>query len=141
MLRTFIQVMAMSLVVISAFFLIKSVLLMSFAKVVSLLNRDWNYSVVEAKDLIKQRSDTLVGFILLLLSFMLSLINMLWPMRSSDFFANKLGIVFAILSSIVIFFSAMKWSNSLQEKWFNRVQEILDAESDTNDLAKKSKDE
>ena len=129
MVRTFIQVTAVSLVLIASFFLIKAELLISTAEIVELANRNWDYSLVEAENLIRQKSDTVVGFVLLLLSFLLSLINLLWPMRASDFRVSKLGVVLAILASVVIFFSAMKCANSLKQSWYNRVQEILKVES------------
>jgi len=129
MVRTFIQVTAVLLVLIASFFLIKAVILISLPEVVELANRDWDYSLVEAKNLIRQKSDTVVGFVLLLLSFLLSMINLLWPMRACDFRVSKVGVVVAVLASVVIFFSAMKCANSLQQGWYNRVMELLKAES------------
>lgn len=129
MIRTLIQITAVALVLISSFFLIKAGLLISIEEIAELANRDWNYSLVEAKNLIQQKSDTQVGFVLLLLSFFLSSINLVWPMKICDFRISKVGVIMAILVSVIIFFLAMKCADLLHDNLYNQYQEILKAKS------------
>jgi membrane protein YdbS with pleckstrin-like domain len=83
------------------------------------------------RNLTRQKADTTVGFVLLLASFVLSLINLLWPMRINDFTVSKKGVIIALIVSVVIFFVAYRLSRYLQQKWYTQAENIL----------KKSKDE
>lgn len=89
MLRTFIQVQALLSVLISSFFLIKGMLTLSAKDLAELSKSKWDYNTAVTKNLTQQRSDTIVGFALLLLSFLLQSINLLWPMRIDDFDVSK----------------------------------------------------
>ena len=85
----------------------------------------WGYHTGVAKNLVRQRVDTRVGFILLLLSFFLQTGNMLWPMRICDFAVNRKGVFVAIVVSILLFFSANFMSNVLYRNWYSRVEKML----------------
>src|SRR4030042_6721902 len=103
MFRTLLQVASLSFTVMAAFFLIKSVLWMSPKDMAELSRTRWNYSSPVTRNLAIQKADTLIGFVLLMLSFFLALANLLWPMRSCDFEVNHNGLILAVLLSIVIF--------------------------------------
>ncbi len=77
----------------------------------------------------KQKADTLVGFVFLMLSFSLSLANLLWPMRYCDFGVNRNGLIIAVLVSIVFFLGAYKASNVLQQHYYKQVEKILEKPS------------
>lgn len=123
--RTFIQVLALSIVLLSSFFLIKSTLMLSTTDLVMLSSTKWGYDLAVAKNLCQQRADTTIGFVLLLLSFMLQLLNMLWATRIGDFAVNKTGVVAAIIVAVLIFFIAYGASNLLYKTSFGHVEKML----------------
>lgn len=128
MIRTLLQVTALSFTVIAAFFLIKGVLRMSPKDMAELSQTRCGYSPPMTRNLAMQKADTLVGFVLLMLSFFLALANLLWPMRACDFRVNRNGVILAILVSIVIFISANKVSKILQQHYYQQAMDKLTAE-------------
>lgn len=128
MVRTFIQVLALSLTVIAAFFLIKSVIWTTPKDMAELSQSKWTYSLAIAKNLARQKADTIIGFVLLMLSLFIALVNLLWPMRGVDFAVNRNGVILAVLVSIVIFVVAYKASNILQQHYYKQVEQILKAD-------------
>jgi hypothetical protein len=125
MVRTFIQVTALLFTVISAYFLIKSVIEMTPKDIAELSTTRFDYNPPVVRSLSKQRADTLVGFALLMTGLVLSLANLLWPMRYCDFDVNRNGAILAVLVSIVIFLGACKASNVLQQHYYEQAEEIL----------------
>ena len=125
MVRTFIQVLALSLVLISSYFLIKGTILLSVQDLAKLSVPRWGYNLDIAKNLTRQQTDTKVGFVLLLSSFLLQLINILWPIRIKDFALDWKGAVIAIAVSILIFFVANSLSAHLYRKSYEQVESIL----------------
>ncbi len=125
MIRTFIQVLALSVVLLSSFFLIKGTLALSKKDLAELSTSKWGYNLDVARNLCHQRSDTIVGFALLLLSFFLQLTNLLWEIRIKDFAVNKAGVVIALITSVLIFFIAYSISDFLYKTSYRQVEEIL----------------
>jgi predicted secreted protein len=125
MVRTFIQVLALSVVLISSFFLIKGTLTLSTNDLVMLSSTKWGYDLAVARNLCHQRADTVVGFILLLLAFFLQLWNMLWSMRWKDFTVNKTGVITALIVSALVFLIAYGISDFLYKKSYSQIKEIL----------------
>lgn len=126
MLRTFIQVIALLLTITSAVFLIRSVAGMSVKDMAELSKTAYGgYTLRITENLARQKSDTVVGFSLLILSFLFALINLLWPMRFCDFVVDRKGVLIAIVVSIIISLVAYKISNSLHRKWCNQAKDIL----------------
>ncbi len=123
MVRTFIQVTALLHTFISAFFLIKGIIEMKSKDIAELSRPNWDSN--PARNLTKQKADTVVGFVFLMLSFSLSLANLLWPMRWSDFGINSYGLIIAVLICIVLFLGAYKASNILQQHYYHQVENIL----------------
>jgi len=126
MLRTFIQITALSLGVISSIFLVIAAMSLSVQDMIKLSQTPYGGTYRRmVKSLTKQKSGTIVGFLLLLFSFCLSLINFLWPMRCVDFEVNRNGIILAVLVSIVIFLGAYKASNVLQQHYYQQAENKL----------------
>jgi len=126
MVRTFIQITALSLVLISSYFLIKGVISLSAQDMIKLSQTTFGGTYMRmVKNLTQQKSGTIVGFVLLLASFFLSLINFLWPMRWVDFEVNCKGLILAVLVSIVTFLGAYKASNVLQQHYYKQAENIL----------------
>jgi len=126
MIRTFIQVEALLLVLISSYFLIRGMLSISVEDMIKLSQTTFGGTYMRmVKNLTQQKSGTIVGFVLLLASFFLSLINFLWPMRIGDFGINRNGVILAVLVSIMIFLGAYKASNVLQQHYYKQAENIL----------------
>lgn len=116
MLRTFIQVTSVSLALISSFFLLKGSLGLSVSDIAELSKSRWDYSPPVVKNLSKQQADTKIGLFLILASFVLQMINLMWPMRIGDFGVSKLGVVVAVLVAILILLSGLYASKHLTRK-------------------------
>ena len=127
MLRTFIQIMALTLTLLSAYFLIESALNMSVKDMTKLSGSSFGYSLSALESYTKQKANTVTGFALLMASFTLALINLLWPMRFDDFIVNKKGVIIALVLSIIIFFISNYTSKKLSNKWFEQGKEILES--------------
>jgi energy-coupling factor transporter transmembrane protein EcfT len=128
MVRTFIQVIALLLMAISAFFLIKSIIRVTPKDMAKLSQTRCGYSLPVTRNFAKQKADTVVGFVLLLSGLVFSLANLLWPMRIGDFGVNRNGVILAVLASVIIFLAAYKVSNVLQQHYYKQAEKILTAE-------------
>ena len=125
MLRTFIQVTTVIIVVISAFFLVRGIAFLSPQDLAELSKLKFQFDLNVARNLIYQRSDTIVGFSLLLLSFLLQMINLLWPMRIGDFAVNKKGVILALIVSTLLFMGSLATSDTLSRYTYKEVKGIL----------------
>ena len=131
MVRTFIQITALSLMLISSFFLVKGAISLSVQDMIKLSQTTYGGTYRRMlKNLTQQKSNTIIGFVWLLASFFLTLINLLWPMRSCDFAVNRNGVILAVLVSIVIFLGAYKVSNVLQQHYYQQAENILNQPKD-----------
>ena len=125
MIRTYIQITALLLVLLSSLLLIKGKITLSVESLAELSKSKWGYNLDVAKSLTQERADTIVGFIILLFSLFLQVANMLWPMRWSDFATNKKGIILALVTFAIISCIAYVSSNILQQKLYKQVTDIL----------------
>jgi vacuolar-type H+-ATPase subunit I/STV1 len=123
--RTFIQTLALLIGLFSSLFLVKGTLALSTMDLAELSKPKWDYNLDVAKNLCRQRADIVVGFSLLLLSYFLQLINLLFPMRWQDFLVSKTGLVIAIIVAILIFFGFYYISNGLYKTYYQQVENIL----------------
>ena len=123
--RTFIQTLALLITLFSSLFLAKGTLTLSTMDLAELSKPKWDYNLDVAKNLCHQRADTVVGFSLLLLSYFLQLINLLFPLRWQDFLVSKPGIAIAIIVAILIFFGSYYISNVLYTTSYQQVENIL----------------
>lgn len=116
MLRTFIQVSAILLTLIASVLLVKGALVLTPTDILGLSSSTWDYNRGLAKNFSKQQADTKIGFMLLLLSFSVQMVNLLWPMRIDDFGVNKIGAAIAILVVSLIFFTCLHVSKNIAMK-------------------------
>jgi len=125
MLRTFIQVLSLTTVLISSIFLIRGTITLSKKDLAELSTARWNYNLDVAKNLCHQRADYIVGSALLLFSFFLQMGNMLWEIRLCDFAINKIGVVLALVVAGLIYLTANVISNKLYSNQYAQVENIL----------------
>jgi uncharacterized membrane protein YccF (DUF307 family) len=71
MVRTFIQTIALILTLISAYFLLRCSLGLSAIDIAELSSTKWGYNTDVVKNLSQQQADAKIGFIIMLLSFIL----------------------------------------------------------------------
>lgn len=135
MLRTFIQVQALLLVLISSYFLIKGMLSISAKDLAELSKTKWGYNKAVTKNLTTQRADTIIGFVLLLLSILLQTVNLLWPMRYVDFGVSTIGLIIAVITSAIILLTAIKSSSFLQRLYYKDVMKVLDKDYPLGNVA------
>lgn len=128
MLRTFIQVLGLTAVLLSSFFLIRGILLSPEKVLAELSIPVVGYSLPLAKNLCQQRADAVVGFVLLLFSFFLQMANLFWEMQACDFATNKVGAIVAIIVSVVLWFISIRASDFLYRSSYSKVEAILKAE-------------
>lgn len=122
MLRTTIQITALCLVLISAIFLVIGDIALSVEDMINLSKMSYGGTDKRmVENLTRQKYNTIVGLVLLLASFVLSLINLLRPMRASDFAVNRIGVMIAILVCVVISIGAYKISDCLQHASYEKV--------------------
>ena len=127
MLRTFIQVLALALSVMSAVFLIKGVLQLSINDIAQLSQAHWGYNLKTAQSYCQQRADYIVGFVLLLCGSVLQGANLLWQYRICDFGVNKTGAVIAVIVAVVVCVIAHNASKHLYKTCCNQVETILNS--------------
>jgi len=137
MVRTFIQIMALWLVLLSSFFLIRGVISLSVEDIIKLSQMPYGGTHKRmVQNLTRQKYDTIVGFVLLLASFLLSLINLLWPMRYCDLVVNRRGVMIAIAMGVVIFICAYKISDFLHHISYEKVIAALEAKETSAENSK-----
>ncbi len=125
MLRTFIQVMALGVTLISSFFLIRGTIFLSAENIAEVSRSKWDYNLDVARNLTQSHVDTKIGFCFILLGFILQLINQLWPMRVSDFDVNRTGVLLAVMTSLMLLLIGWCASHALQENSYKKVEQIL----------------
>jgi hypothetical protein len=117
---------------ISSFFLLKGSLGLSVADIAELSKTRYGYSLQVVKNLAQQQTDTKIGLSLILASFMLQMVNLLWPMRIGDFGVSKLGVVIAVLVAILVLYSGLYASKHLTSKTeanvMTRLKQEVEAE-------------
>lgn len=128
MVRTFIQVTALLIALVAAYFLAKGSISLSARDIAELSKTKWNYNSEVAKNLSKQQADARVGGILVFSSFILQMINLLWPMRIKDFAVDQRGVVLAICVSILFFIIASAASNKICDNTQKEISKIIDIE-------------
>jgi len=102
MVRTLIQFLALTCSLLASFFLIKGSLGLKANDIAELASTKFDYNPHVMNNLIEQQVNSEIGFILLLCSFILQGINMLWPMRFCDFEINKTEMIIGIVIVLII---------------------------------------
>ena len=136
MLRTFIQITALTLTLEAAIFLARGNLGLSVEAIAQLARTGWVYNLDVASSLSHQRADTWIGVILLLAAFGLQMGNTLWPVRWKDFGVSRLGAVLAVLVSALVLMGVFMLSARLVAGTETRVRELLKSSQASEDLPK-----
>jgi len=84
------------------------------------------YNPEVVRSLAQQRADTWIGLIFLIAAFVLSLWNLLWPMRWSDFAVHKGAAAYALVLALLLGVGAYFLSNELAVTHEQRVNGILE---------------
>jgi energy-coupling factor transporter transmembrane protein EcfT len=126
MLRTFIQVFALLLTFFAGVLLVRGSFVLSSSDIAGLSSTRWGHNPSMVKNLSQQQCDTKTGMVLLVISAILQMANLLWPMRFCDFAVNKVGIILAIIISVTIFVLAIRVSNILRKNVQKEVTTILE---------------
>jgi len=121
MLRTFIQITALCLTFVAAFFLIKGNLTLSTQDITKITQTRYSYNKEVVFNLAGQQADTMVGFSILMISFGLQMANSLWEMRYCDFAVNKKGLIISIIVSALILILGWYISNVMSDNIVNEV--------------------
>ena len=126
MIRTFIQVAGLAFTLEAAVFLMRANIGLSAETIAQIASTKWGYYPDVVRSLAQQRADTWIGFAFLLAAFVLSLCNLLWPMRWGDFAVHKGGAVSALVLALVFGFGALYLSKQLAATHEQRVKRILE---------------
>ena len=102
MIRTFIQISALWLTLISAILLVKSALRLKDQDMAKLASTYWDFNKASVEDITGSRADATVGSVLLFLGFLLQMINSLWPMRIDDFGVDCKGVIWGTITLFLI---------------------------------------
>ncbi|MBW2044698.1 MAG: hypothetical protein JRI96_07400 [Deltaproteobacteria bacterium] len=125
--RTFIQFTALWLTIWASYFLVKSTLTLTAKDISELSYIDYPGSDKHYKSMAQKKADTETGFILLLLSFILQSINLLWPMRWIDFATNRQGLI-ASLIAFPLFIPLSLYINKIRSKHIQRKISKIEAQ-------------
>lgn len=110
---------------LSAFFLARSTFYLSPQDIAELSTSKWGHNTNIAISLSHQRSDTIIGFALLFISFILQATNFIGlPLRKS-LIASRKGIAIAIISLVIVGFLAHLVSNRLFNNTVKQVDRLL----------------
>ncbi len=125
MIRIRIQVIAILIGLLSAFFLARSTFYLSPQDIAELSTSKWGSNPNITISLNHQCSDTKVGFFLLFISFILQATNFVGlPLRKS-LIASRKGIAVAIISLIIVGFLAHLVSNRLFNNTVKQIDKLL----------------
>jgi NADH:ubiquinone oxidoreductase subunit 3 (subunit A) len=125
MVRSFIQVTALVFTFMASIFLVKSSLILSAKDIASLSGTYFGHNKHLVKSLSEQQSDTRIGSALLFLAFLLQMINLILPMRISDFAINRTGVIMAIIFSVMVLLFSLWLSKVFEKKTIKTVETIL----------------
>jgi len=124
MFKTFLQFTSIITVLLSSIFLVLGSLSMSPKNILDLSGTYWGSSPYAAKSYCSQKADSIVGTLLLLISFALQVWVVYLPAYMDDS-VNRKGVVLAIIVSVVCFVVGLVSSNFLQNYYYKQISEIL----------------
>ena len=127
-LRTTLQLCALTTILISSFFLVRGTMSLSVNDIAKLSGTYFGHNPNLLKSLCAQKVDYSVGWIFLLLSFLLQTWNLLWPMRINDFGINKVGFVVGVFISILILCTGLLLAKTWRNSEIKKAETILENE-------------
>ena len=122
--RTFLQVMALLLTLSSAIFLAKGAMALSVNDIAKLSQPKFDYNLDVASNLSSNRADTIVGVCLLITAVLFQMVNLLWPNEYADFKINIIGVILAVVISLIVLKIGWVVSAKIQHKTLKEVKEI-----------------
>lgn len=125
--RAFVQVTALALTLVAAFFLAEGGLGLQPAVVAELASTKFNYNSEVVRSLSQQHADTVVGSGLLTLAFILQLVNALWVTIWEHYMVSRPTIIYAVVFSTAIGVGVYFWSQQYAHTTEVRVIAILEA--------------
>ena len=132
MLRTFLQISAIILTLEAAWFLLRGDVGISVAQIAQLASTKWDYNSDVVVSLSKQKANSWVGLLVLLLAFVIQLSNSLWPMRWADFSVDRNGVWCSVIfGAIVLFFGNVTATRKASNISDNALM-LLSAEQSVN---------
>jgi len=120
MFKTFLQFTSIIIVLSSSIFLVRGALVMTPKDILNLSGTYWNSSPFAAKSYCSQKADSIVGTILLLISFALQIWVVYLPARMDDR-VNYKGVILAFILSINCSLMGLLISNCLQNHFYKQV--------------------
>ena len=125
MIRTILQVTILGFTFNATIFLIKGGLSLSVEAIAELSSTKCGYNSKIIKNLCDERVNTWCGFLFLLSSFILQMINLLWQMRWDDFDVNTLGVFISIAITFITYITAHFVAKTTRDKTRERVENIF----------------
>jgi hypothetical protein len=104
---------------------LKGSLRLSAEDIARLASTYWNSNTEVARNLSRQKVDTLIGFAFLLLAFFSQLAGLSLPVVLDDYFPATAETIGALCLSIILFLLGLYLSNVLGSKTYKRVETIL----------------
>ena len=133
MLRTLLKFTALGLALISSYFLIKGSSGLTTRDIVELSQDRWDFNLPVANNLIEQRQNAKLGLSLILASFILQAIDLMWPLRIKDFGVNPLGAATAVVICIAIALVCHYGNKHFIEKTKTEVTSILKRDTEVRE--------
>src|SRR6266571_321468 len=127
MLRTFLQVMGITLTLLASIFLLQGNLGLTPDIIADLASTHWGHNMQVVSSLSSQVSSTKVGLGLILSAFLAQLANTLWPMRIKDFGVSKSGVILALGVSVLSFVLCTCLHRHMSAQIERRTASLLEA--------------
>jgi len=128
MLRTFIQVASAGFALFAGILLVRGSFVLKAKDIAELSSTKWGYNTDLVKSLSQQQTDSRLGVLLLMVSFVLQTVNLCWPMRWVDYGVDKWGAILGVVVPAIFFVGALLMSNFLSDKTQKEVSVILSKE-------------
>jgi hypothetical protein len=120
MFKTFLQFTSIIIVLCSSIFLVRGALVMSPKDILNLSGTYWNSSPFAAKSYCSQKADSIIGTVLLLISFALQIWVVYLPAHMDDS-VNYKGVILAFIVSIISSMVGLVISDCLRNHFYNQV--------------------
>lgn len=121
---TIIETIIVLLGLLAAFFLIRGMISLSIQDIAELSRAKWDCHLGLARNLVRQRSDTIIGFSLLLLSFIFQLFSM-FRSKAISKLDKKVIFITIIIFTLITFLCANWVSNILYKTSYKQIEYIL----------------
>ena len=125
MLRTFLSFSGITFTSLASFFLIRGTLATTVKDLAEMSITKLGYNSNVITNLTRQRTDTKIGFCVLLLALVIQVVNTTWPLRIDDFEVSWEGIVLAIAVTLILYLWVNRLSNSLPKRDYETTMLLI----------------